>query len=198
MTDCAHLHVLTRVHHRMMPIHPYYLGATPAPGSSTPAGRPHSMSQANLSSPSTTSPTVTKASNRQSMPPPARAAATPPAPSQAFEPTPEEADESEEAIPGSVQRRPRKGTMSRNFKFPSPISDAPPPQLPDPLVNKHDRPASPAQHASSDTEEVSFTPLPVIQSSVEVPPPPPIEKERASASADIDEDVGETEEISLN
>lgn len=90
--------------------------------------------------------------------------------------------------------------MSKNFKFPSPIGEVAPP-LPDPPVPQHETPSSPSiptHHTSSDTEEVSFTPLPVIQSSVEVPPPPPVDKERNAASADIDEDVGETEEISLN
>ena len=39
----------------------------------------------------------------------------------------------------------------------------------------------------------------VTPSSVEVPPPPPVEKERPLGSAnDLDDDVGETEEISLN
>lgn len=40
----------------------------------------------------------------------------------------------------------------------------------------------------------------VAPSSVEVPPPPPVEKERSLASANdlADDDLGETEEISLN
>lgn len=185
-----------------MPIHPYYLGATPAPFNSASHGRPQSMSssQANLSSPSTrtTSPTTTKATNRQSMPAPARNAALPSTPSQTFDPTPEEEDVS---AGEQQQRRPRKGTMSKNFKFPpSSSSDtANSSSLPDPTTSE--APSSsgePAQHASSDAEPVSHTPLPTIQTSVEVPPPPPVEKERASVSTDIDADVGETEEIPLN
>lgn len=186
-----------------MPIHPYYLGANPATHTSASFGRPQSMSQANLSSPSTrtTSPTTPKAQNRQSLPPPARSAATPPVHNQTFEPTREETiAESEEDDLGNKPSRPRKGTMSKNFRFPSPTSDAPPPPLPDPAPKQEtpSSPRAPVQHASSDTEEVSLTPLPVVQSNVEVPPPPPVEKERLSASTDIDEDVGETEEISLN
>jgi len=195
---------------KMMPIHPYYLGATPASVQhSSSYGRPQSMSQANLPSPSsrTSSPTTARSANRQSMPPLARTAASPPAASQTpsgphvFEPTLEETHEEHEEAPSSAKSsHVRKGTMSKDFRFPPSVAEAPPP-LPNVPVSKHDIPSSPrgsAQHASSDTEEVSLTPLPVIPSSVEMPPPPPVEKERAAASVEIDEELGETEEISLN
>ena len=50
------------------------------------------------------------------------------------------------------------------------------------------------------TEEVELTAANVVPpSSVEVLPPPPIEKERSATNHDDgEEDVGETEEISLN
>jgi chitin biosynthesis protein CHS5 len=50
------------------------------------------------------------------------------------------------------------------------------------------------------TEEVELTAANVVSpSSVEVLPPPPIEKERSATNHDdVEEDVGETEEISLN
>ena len=195
----------------MVPIHPYYLGATPsAPISSATFSRPQSMSQATLPSPANhvNSPTG-RSSNRQSMPPPARTAASPPSQPviRPIEPMLEEGNESATDTDDKAREaagRVRKGTMSRNFRFPSPAPDAVPPPLPDipPTVPRHDHsapssPRLPPQHASSDTEEVALTP--VITQSVEVPPPPPVEKERSPIAADIgDEDVGDTEEISLN
>ena len=136
------------------------------------------------------------------MPPPARTPASPPtqpgaSASRIVEPTPEEQTDDEDD--GKAGRQ-RKGTMSKNFKFPSPSSETPPP-LPDipPTVPKQEvaTPASPRvpAHAASDTEEVALTP--VVAHSVEVPPPPPVEKERSPIAAD-DEEVGDTEEISLN
>ncbi len=107
-----------------------------------------------------------------------------------FEPTPEEAsDEDEETAAARV----RKGTMSKNFKFPPPAAEPTPP-LPDipPTVPKHDDVGA---GADSDTEEVSLGPA--APSMVEVPPPPPVEKERSSTHDMADEEVGETEEISL-
>jgi chitin biosynthesis protein CHS5 len=193
----------------MMPIHPYYLGASPVPAHSTSYGRPQSMSQASISSPTarTSSPKTPKSSNRQSMPAPSRTAASPPVAIQSasgmrtFEPTPEETHEGEEVeVSGKPAKHARTGTMSKDFRFPPAEQEAPPP-LPDVPPTKddtHPLPRTPAHHTSSDTEEISLTPLPVIQSTAEMPPPPPVEKERSPAAADIDEDVGETEEISLN
>lgn len=105
--------------------------------------------------------------------------------------------------------RVRKGTMSKNFKFPSPHSEVPPP-LPDVPTTSQEEPAPPTaaeprhsvnMHNASDSEEASLEPVGVIAPSVvEVPPPPPVEKERVPTSPnEIGEDeVGETEEISLN
>lgn len=194
----------------MVPIHPYYLGATPSAPMNSPAfHRPQSMSQANLPSPGTPS---SKAANRQSMPPPARnTAASPPSASASAprgastpripEATPEEGAEAssdeDEDVGGAG--RARKGTMSKNFKFP-PASPPPPlPDIPPSVPTDAHRPASPRApaHAPSDTEEVALTP--VIAQSVEMPPPPPVEKERSPIAPDLaDEDVGDTEEISLN
>ncbi|KAI0690266.1 hypothetical protein BC835DRAFT_1365423 [Cytidiella melzeri] len=192
---------------KMMPIHPYYLGASPVPAHSASYGRPQSMSQASISSSATrtSSPNTPRSANRQSMPPPFRSAGSPTvatqtqSPPRTFEATPEEPHEEHEDESIKAKHT-RTGTMSKDFRFPPPAQEAPPP-LPEIPVSRSDRPASPrgpAYHASSDTEEVSLTPLPVIPSTVEVPPPPPIEKERSPAAADMDEDVGETEEISLN
>ena len=182
---------------RMVPIHPYYLGATPsAPINSATFARPQSMSQATLPSPAShvTSPTG-RVNNRQSMPPPARAAATPPSQQpviRPIEPMEEEEDvaSSESETEAEAAGRTRKGTMSKNFKFPPSQEATPPlPEIP-PTV-------SAPRHAPSDTEEVSLTP--VIAPSVEMPPPPPVDKERSPITADIgDDEVGDTEEISLN
>ncbi|KAI0089359.1 hypothetical protein BDY19DRAFT_889851 [Irpex rosettiformis] len=194
---------------KMMPIHPYYLGASPIAAHSASYGRPQSMSQASVGSPTnrTSSPNTPRSANRQSMPPPARSAASPPvatkSPSAAvhhIEPTPEEPPEEQgESVKSPTNKHTRTGTMSKDFRFPpqTPGKDVPPPvpDLPPVPRGSNERPP---QHVSSDTEEVSLTPLPVIQTSVEVPPPPPVDKERSPVGADMDEDVGETEEISLN
>ena len=188
----------------MMPIHPYYLGASPVSAHSASYGRPQSMSQASIGSPTnrTSSPNTPRSANRQSMPPPARSAASPPAatkPVRVIETTPEEPHEDEESAKSPANKHTRTGTMSKDFRFPPQATDkdTPPPPVPDlPSVPRAST-ERPPQHASSDTEEVSLTPLPVIQTSVEVPPPPPVDKERSPVGADIDEDVGETEEISL-
>ncbi|TBU54019.1 hypothetical protein BD310DRAFT_886827 [Dichomitus squalens] len=207
---------------KMMPIRPFYLGESP---SSPSHFRPQSMSQANLSSPSqrsaNSSPTQQKhAINRQSMPPQRVSAASPPtvSPSQTSAPTSsrkipeehepvEEEEEDDDDRPGRV----RKGTMSKNFRFPSPNPAQPPPPVPavPPAISVTSAEAAPsAPSAPAKTESVSastdddgeLTTVDVVApSSVEVPPPPPVEKERPLGSAnDLDDDVGETEEISLN
>ncbi|RPD68238.1 hypothetical protein L226DRAFT_527380 [Lentinus tigrinus ALCF2SS1-7] len=211
---------------KMMPIRPFYLGEHP---SSPSHFRPQSMSQANLSSPSqrsgTSSPTQQKhAANRQSLPPQRVSASSPPA----MSPTqssgrgsapriPEEqevlSEEEEEDQPG----RTRKGTMSKNFRFPSPNPAQPPPPVPpvpptisvtpaeeaEPVVAQEDAPQTPPKaDAPVPEKEVDpeLTSVGVVAaSSVEVPPPPPVDKERPLGSPnELDDDVGETEEISLN
>ncbi|KAM5540657.1 hypothetical protein V8D89_005688 [Ganoderma adspersum] len=200
---------------KMMPIRPFYLGENP---SSPSHFRPQSMSQANLSSPtqrsSNSSPTQQKhAINRQSLPPQRVSAVSPPtsAPPSARkipeEVEPGSGDENEDEDGGEDQPgRPRKGTMSKNFRFPPSNPAPPPPPVPAlPLTE----PATPAdkegasdlkaESASKDTDSDMTTVAVVTPSSVEVPPPPPVEKERPLGSAnDLDDDVGETEEISLN
>ncbi|THH32333.1 hypothetical protein EUX98_g1865 [Antrodiella citrinella] len=199
---------------KMIAIHPYYLGASPAtPMNSAPFTRPQSMSQASLPSPSgSRASPVTQKNNRQSMPPPQRVTSTsPPASSfvnqtqyqppqiQPIEPTPEEdetslsAQEETEDDDDEMSTRPRKGTMSKNFKFPPPIDSAVPP-VPDlPTVSK------PLGHRDSslDTEEVALSPSNAV---AEVPAPPPVEKERSPSGNQNDtyEELGETEEIELN
>lgn len=87
--------------------------------------------------------------------------------------------------------------MDRAFKFPptAESNNLPPGQQ------------TSASHANDITrahddgsEEAQLTAVNVVApSSVEVPPPPPIEKERSPTNHDDgDDDVGETEEISLN
>lgn len=110
------------------------------------------------------------------------------------------------------QGRTRKGTMSKNFKFPPDASDNPPPPVPSIPAQHQQAPtppkpqSKPSGHASTETEDVSLSAVPdhrggvLTPSSVEVPPPPPVEKERTPGVADgigFDE-LGETEEISLN
>jgi hypothetical protein len=203
----------------MVPISAFYLGTTQSsPMNSPPFARPQSMSQASLPQ----SAQAAKAANRASMPAPSRAPTspgpTPPSRSdspskavrKAFDPTPEEGGDGDESHDASSQTKPtrtrgpprvRHGTMDREFKFPptgSPESD----------TASHGQQAASAgtrdtSHAPADAEEAGLTAVGVVAPSnptVEVPPPPPpIEKERVPTSpVDGDEDVGETEEISLN
>ncbi|GBE90214.1 hypothetical protein BKA93DRAFT_741014 [Sparassis latifolia] len=209
---------------KMMPIHSYYLGKEI--GSKTSFSRHQSMSQANLSSPSRDSVSPTKhAVSRQSMPPQQRPTPTSPTSSfvhqsakrgtpesPAFAPMPEE--QGEESFEGQQHevRRPthvRTGTMSKNFRFPSsapheagslpanplPPASASPPKddapTPAPLV-------APAPAQAVDVEDAGLAAVGVVgPSSVEVPPPPPVDKEPMSSQS-VDDEVGETEEISLN
>ncbi|KAI0759265.1 hypothetical protein BD413DRAFT_287637 [Trametes elegans] len=218
---------------KMMPIRPFYLGENP---SSPSHYRPQSMSQANISSTSqrssNASPTQQKhAANRQSMPPQRVTSTSPPAaePSHAaggrtsplkIPEEPEQLSEEDNDDAGAAGRT-RKGTMSKNFRFPppSPTQDVPPvPPVP-PVPNNSV--TSPPEELAQEAAEPPLPETPktadasteakeadpelttvgmVAPSSVEVPPPPPVEKERSLASANdlADEDVGETEEISLN
>lgn len=196
---------------RMVPISAFYLGTTQSsPMNSPPFARPQSMSQASLPQ----SAQVAKAASRASMPPPSRTPAspgpTPPirtdSPSKAvrktFDPTPEEGGDGGEPQDASSQTKPtrtrgpprvRHGTMDREFKFPPGPSESD-------TASTSTRDTS---HAPADAEEAELNAVDVVapsNSTVEVPPPPPpIEKERVPTSPDDgDEDVGETEEISLN
>ncbi|KAI0315156.1 fibronectin type III/BRCA1 domain-containing protein [Amylostereum chailletii] len=202
-----------RSERKMMPISGFYLGVTPAtPITSPPFSRPQSMSQTSL-------PHSARAANRASLPaPPRTPTSPPPRPSQSgartappkFEPTPEEPGESVEDAEGGAlspsKGKPqtphmRHGTMDRAFKFP-------PPKSPSPVEEekKTDEPpaASPAEPRVDEdgSEEAGLSAVgseaaPAL--SLEVPPPPtPIEKEKVASPQDGDEEVGETEEISLN
>ncbi|EKM60050.1 uncharacterized protein PHACADRAFT_170628 [Phanerochaete carnosa HHB-10118-sp] len=203
--------------HKMVAIGNFYLGASPsAPINSAPFSRPQSMSQATLPSPANSSSPASRTSNRQSMPAPARTTTSPPTAQPAsaprvtpIEPTPEESDESDEdEDTDTAAGRTRKGTMSKNFRFPPSSAEAPPPVPPMPADTKA-LPQEPQEHReqlgerrasthrASDTEDVALTP--VVVPNVDVPPPPPVEKERSPIGPDIgDEEVGDTEEISLN
>jgi hypothetical protein len=203
----------------MVPISAFYLGTTQStPMNSPPFARPQSMSQASLPQ----SAQAAKAANRASMPAPSRTPTspgpTPPGRSDSpskvvrktFDPTPEEGGDGDVPQGASSQTKPtrtrgpprvRHGTMDREFKFPpttvSPESD---------MTLHGQQTASTGtrdtSHAPADAEEAGLTAVDVVapsNSTVEVPPPPPpIEKERVPTSPDGDEDVGETEEISLN
>jgi len=199
---------------KMVPISGYYLGATHSmPMNSPPFTRPQSMSQASLPQ----SAQAAKAANRASMPVPSRTPASPgpttgassesslKAARKTFEPTPEESGDGDESQDTSPQTRPtstkgpphvRHGTMDREFKFP-PSS----PELGTASRGRQATGTGPGntQRVPDDAEEAGLTAVDVIAPSVEGPPPPPIEKERPPTSHDDgDEDVGETEEISLN
>ncbi|KAI0691356.1 hypothetical protein C8T65DRAFT_763114 [Cerioporus squamosus] len=200
---------------KMMPIRPFYLGENP---SSPSHFRPQSTSQVNLSSPSqrsaTSSPTHQKLRTRVS-------AASPPttSPTQSSAPrvlSEEDEGDDDEDRPG----RARKGTMSKNFRFlPSGPAQAPPPVPPVPVPPtisvtpaEEAEPTAVAQEEAPQTPPKADAPEPakdanpeltsvgiVALSTVEVPPPPPVDKERPLGSPnELDDDVGETEEISLN
>jgi hypothetical protein len=195
----------------MVPISGFYLGTTRStPMNPAPFTRPQSMSQASLPQ----SAQAAKAANRASMPAPSRTPTspgpTPPSSSESskaarrtFDPTLEESgdgDESQDIVSQTKSTRnkgpprARHGTMDREFKFP-------PTALESDSVS-HGRQATgtgpgDTQLNSDDAEEAGLTAP--SNSSVEVPPPPPVEKERLPTGHDDgDEDVGETEEISLN
>jgi len=205
----------------MVPISAFYLGTTQStPMNSPPFARPQSMSQASLPQ----SAQAAKAANRASMPAPSRTSMspgpTPPSRSDSppkvvrktFDPTPEEGGDGGEPQDASSQTKPtrtrgpprvRHGTMDREFKFPP---TAAPPES-DAASHGQQVASSGTRHTSgapADAEEVGLTTVDVVapsNSTVEVPPPPPppIEKERLPTGHDDgDEDVGETEEISLN
>jgi len=203
----------------MVPISAFYLGTTQStPMNSPPFTRPQSMSQASLPQ----SAQAAKTANRASMPAPSRTTTSPgptlpsrsDSPSKAvrktFDPTPEEGGDGGEQQDASSQTKPtrtrgpprvRHGTMDREFKFPSASG---PPELDTALFGQQAASAGTrdTSHAPADAEEAELTAVDVVapsNSTVEVPPPPPIEKERVPTSPDDgDEDVGETEEISLN
>ncbi|KAI0053792.1 hypothetical protein FA95DRAFT_1530798 [Auriscalpium vulgare] len=200
---------------KMVPIAGYYLGTTPStPINSAPFSRPQSMSQASLPREAHAS----KAANRASMPPPVRTPTSPPVPTSpssaetqsrtTFAPTPEEEGEEEEDVAQSTkvrkssQRRSRHGTMDREFKFPP---SKPTEERSSPLASTAERSTAPnpgpAGYSVDEdgVEEAGLSAVGGVAASVvEVPPPPPVEKEISGHADDGEEDVGETEEISLN
>jgi len=92
--------------------------------------------------------------------------------------------------------------MNKSFKFPpepTPSESPPPvPHIPKdlPASAQKPKPSAEGKHArrSEESDEVAM----VASPNVEVLPPPPIEKERTTSSVSDLDDVGETEEISLN
>lgn len=199
---------------KMVPISAFYLGITQSsPMNSAPFVRPQSMSQASL--PQNTQ--AAKVANRASMPASSRSPTSPgPSPPVSsgaqtkpvrknFEPTPEEGGDANESPDAEAETksarnrgppRTRHGTMDREFRFPPAESHT--------LLSDLQTSASDANNESQahddGPEEAQLTAVNVVApSSVEVPPPPPIEKERSPTNHDDgDDDVGETEEISLN
>jgi hypothetical protein len=102
--------------------------------------------------------------------------------------------------PTRTSRR-REGTMNKSFKFPpDPTNSEPAPPVPGikdlPATTQESGPMAEGKRArkSKDSNEVVM----VVSPSVEVLPPPPIEKEGTIASVSDFDEVGETEEISLN
>ena len=85
---------------------------------------------------------------------------------------------------------------NKSFKFPpDPTHSGPAPPVPD--IPK-DLSAATQQPKSSTGDGESDEVAMVAPSSVEVPPPPPIEKGLTTSTVSDLDDVGETEEISLN
>jgi len=193
---------------RLVPIQQFYLGNPQTPSSSS-YPRPQSMSQASLTSPSTNTQPKTHV-NHQSVP---AVHASPtssttneytPPPQPPLGPMPEEVEEKldggEEEVSKQPQRtgRRREGTMNKSFKFPpDPTPSGPPPPvpgIPKDVVATAQKSKSSAEDRYGGNGEESGR----VASNVEVPPPPPIEKERATSTVSDLDDVGETEEISLN
>ena len=172
------------------------------------------MSQASL--PQSTQ--AAKAANRASMPassqrptspgssPPGSSGAQPKPVRKVFEPTPEEGGDVAESPDAAAESkstrsrgppRTRHGTMDRAFKFPpNDESQSLPPGQQASASHANDTPRA----RDDGPEEAQLTAVNVATpSGVEVPPPPPIEKERPPIiHDDVEDDVGETEEISLN
>lgn len=128
----------------------------------------------------------------------------------------QEAPSNSDAAASDKPKRRREGTMNKSFKFP-PSGEVPaPPPVPDLQKDTQNLPdqdqrssvdaeavAQPKKDSEpQDVQEDGMTAVNVVApSSVEVPPPPPVEKEKAPSGAsnhDDIEEVGETEEISLN
>lgn len=92
--------------------------------------------------------------------------------------------------------------MNKSFKFPpGPTSTEPAPPVPDiPKVltstTQEAKPKAEEKRArkSKGSDEVAM----VVPLSTEVLPPPPIEKERITSNVSDFDDIGETDEISLN
>ena len=109
-----------------------------------------------------------------------------------LDPTPEGAEqrskhEAKHTASKERRRSRQPGTMNKAFKFP-PTSPTTPPGLSN---RKH----------SGDGDDMESVGV-VAPRSVEVPPPPPVEKELSTSGQLVEDgegdDVGETEEISLN
>jgi len=83
--------------------------------------------------------------------------------------------------------------MSKTFKFPP---DEPAPPVPQGEAISH----APEPPKVDDAEAGLTTAGVVAPSSVEVPPPPPVDKEPPLSLSTMDsvDEIGETEEISLN
>lgn len=92
--------------------------------------------------------------------------------------------------------------MNKSFKFPpdptSSESVPPVPGIPKDLPAATRKPKTGNEDKKPGEGEESDEVAMIAPSSVEIPPPPPIEKERATSSVSDLDDVGETEEISLN
>ena len=197
----------------MVPIQQFYLGNPQTPSSAS-YPRPQSMSQASLTSPSANTQPKTHPSHQSvptvhTSPASSGAANQHTSPSQPpLEPMLEETEEKSDEEGGEPSKqqprtgRRREGTMNKSFKFPpepTPSESAPPvPDMPKDVSSINQKAKSRAEEKrmgkSKDSDEVAVaSPL-----SVEVLPPPPIEKERVTSSVPDLDDVGETEEISLN
>ncbi|KAF9528038.1 hypothetical protein CPB83DRAFT_876167 [Crepidotus variabilis] len=113
----------------------------------------------------------------------------------------------------SEKRKSRSGTMNKDFRFPSPTPTPTTPQFVTSGMPKSSGSTPPtgkrAAQERATTPPTAGVALPhsrgssiVNPSAIEVPPPPPVEKESSmstiSLSESIDDDVGPTEEISLN
>jgi chitin biosynthesis protein CHS5 len=204
----------------MLPVAPFYLGATPVKNVNALSLRHQSMSQASLvRSPPPNSNSLTSAGNRSSLPPPARNSTGSRAGDEstfvnqhqpALEPMPEDSEpsvappvpEHSPPVPGSDQNPDQQPKSPK-----SPLTQA---DRANRRKSRHgtmdrafkfpDTTTPPAvNHPDSDvTPRASESPA-VAPAVIEVPPPPPVEKERAVEPEDAagDDELGETEDIPL-
>lgn len=210
----------------MLPVAPFYLGATPVKNVNALSLRHQSMSQASLvRSPPPNPNSPTTASNRSSLPPPARNSTGSRAGDEstfvnqhqpALEPTPEDSEPTASSVAPPVPEHspePAPAPASGANQDQQPMSPKSPLTQADRANRRKSRhgtmdrafkfpdtaPSAGQENADSDVTPRASESTAAAPTVIEVPPPPPVEKERAAEPEDAagDDELGETEDIPL-